>query len=509
MGNKGAIFQPFIRIVPSIDFNPTGMPNVTAAMSRQVSNVVMDQVFPIPSNEQLSDMFNMWGQFLIHNMAHALPDNAFPWYITVPRCDTYFDPSCSGVQAMPYFRTRVGEVECNPRNIATRKSNGLCSEQINSLGAYIDANPVYGSSKEVCDLLRSFNKGEMKSSSNPFGEMPPRNVPGITMDNDARRVPTETLYHVGERRANENPGLMAIQSILLREHNRMAKVFAYNHQDWDDETIFQHTRSCIIEQVQHITYKEYLPSLLGSFPDYSGYDPNTNAQISNEFTTVAFRFGHSEVGPVMEYGNEDGSFGTPLPIRDSYFNPAALDDGLEPIIRGLVLKQEENIDIFMISDLRNFLFGRPGRGGFDLAARNLQRSRDHGIPPYNLLRMQFGLEPVYSWSDITNSTVIQERLKLAYNNDIDLVDAFIGGLAEDHLDGASVGQLFHTIIVEQFLRTRRGDRFWYEAPHMRETNKECQTTDFGHLIRRNTQRIGMMPKNVFFVPKNNNPLCAD
>ncbi|KAM9964322.1 hypothetical protein ACTFIW_004080 [Dictyostelium discoideum] len=491
---QGSIFTPFIRLANPIKFNKNGFPNITNQPSRAISNIIFDQQTHIGSKEHLTDMFNMWGQFLIHNMALSKPEPN-PWPIKVPKCDQYFDPACIGNKTMNYFRTRATEVPCDVGKTVVDE-DGKCYEQINSLGSYIDGNVLYGNSEEICKNLRSLSGGEMKMTVTDVGDLPPKNVPGVPMDNDANLFPIDQLYSVGERRGNENPGLLSIHTLLLRDHNRLARKFARLHPEWDDERVFQQSRSCVIEQIQKITYDEYLPTTLGSFPSYTGYDENVNAQVSNEFTSTAFRFGHSEVGPFMEYYSENGTRLQPLPIKFSYFNPHALNRGVEPLVRGLIINEEENIDIYMISDLRNFLFGKPGQGGLDLASRNLQRNRDHGIPPYNSLRRQLGLRPVQTWSDITSDPQIQNRLKNAYKS-VDDIDSYVGGLAEDHMEGSCVGQTFYLIIYEQFLRTRAGDRFWYETPEMRMVNRECETTTFAEVIKRTTSNIGYVQPNVF------------
>ncbi|EGG23807.1 peroxinectin [Cavenderia fasciculata] len=507
--NQGEIYEPFIRVAQQQFFNPDDYPTLSIPLSREVSNIVCDQQSPVPSKELLSDMFNMWGQFLIHNMAHALPTPTNGKYpVKVPQCDKVFDPSCEGNKTLPYFRTRVTEVDCSTP-FSTRQENNLCMEQVNSLSAYIDAKPVYGVFKARVNLLRAFKNGEMKLTDlGEKGEFPPKGIAGLEMDNDARRYPIDQLFSLGERRGNENPGLTVVHNIWLREHNRMARKIVRDNPSFEDEKVFQMARSCVIENIQQITYEEYLPSLLGeSLPPYSGYDDEVNAQISNEFTTVAFRFGHSEVGPTIESVNADGTYNQPLPLKDSYFNPKWLEEqGMENVIRGLSYKQEESVDIYMISDLRNFLFGRPGAGGMDLASRNLQRSRDHGIATYNTVRKSLGFQPVNSFSDITSDPVIQQRLEAAYKT-VDNVELFTGGLSEDHIGNGAVGQTFHRLITEQFERTRKGDRFWYEQPWMKRVNAHCEPDTFANIIRRNTKDMGQLQKNIFHIPNVPSPVC--
>jgi hypothetical protein len=119
------------------------------------------------------------------------------------------------------------------------------------------------------------------------------------------------------------------------------------------------------------------------------------------------------------------------------------------------------MDAMAISPLRNLLFGNGIAGGQDLIALDIQRGRDHGIPDYNTLRVAMGLPAVTSFAQITSNVQIQHELEAAYPGGVNTIDAFEGGVAEDHVPGSDVGPLFQAIMVDQFERLRDGDRFFY------------------------------------------------
>lgn len=103
----------------------------------------------------------------------------------------------------------------------------------------------------------------------------------------------------------------------------------------------------------------------------------------------------------------------------------------------------------------------------DLAALNIMRGRDNGLPDYNTVRKAFGLAVMTNWSDI-NPELAKEKpeifIKLAeaYNNNINNIDVYVGGMLESLPSEGRPGQLFRKIIKEQFLRLRDSDRFWFE-----------------------------------------------
>ena len=156
----------------------------------------------------------------------------------------------------------------------------------------------------------------------------------------------------------------------------------------------------------------------------------------------------------------------------------------------------------IVDDVRNFLFGPPGAGGLDLASLNIQRGRDHGLPSYNDVRMAYGLPPAADFDDVSSDIVVQAVLATAYPT-VNDIDPWVGGLAEDHLPGASVGELVGTVLHEQFSRLRDGDFFYYLndadlAPNKIKGIITLQNLQLSDVIKRNTD-MKNVPKNVFFV----------
>jgi hypothetical protein len=91
---------------------------------------------------------------------------------------------------------------------------------------------------------------------------------------------------------------------------------------------------------------------------------------------------------------------------------------------------------------------------------------------------------------------LQRALEQTYGN-VNNIDLWIGGLAEDHMPGASVGPTFQRILVDQFQRLRDGDRFWYEKDFQGPDLQQIRRTTLAEIIRRNTTTTNLQD-NVFF-----------
>lgn len=458
---------------------------------REISQVIFDQPTSIPNARGLSNFVFMWGQFVDHDIDLTLTNETEPWPIPVPLGDPFFDPQSTGLVEIPFERSifdpASGTGADNPR------------QQINTITAWIDASNVYGSDETRANWLRTGQGGKLKTSEGnfpPFNDGSQENMPDNATD----------LFVAGDVRANEHAALTAMHTLFMREHNRLADQFAAEHPDWTDEDLYQEARRWVGAFMQVITYREFLPALLGreSMGPYQGYDSDRDPTIINSFSTAFYRVGHSMLTSDLlrldEEGNEvpEG----PLSLAEAFFDPIGtlLAGGIDPIIRGLAFQQMEEIDTKMVDEVRNFLFGPPGAGGLDLAALNIQRGRDHGLPNYNTLRTALGLPIVTNYQDITSDSDLALDLQTLFGS-IDHLDPWVGALAEDHVPGASVGPSILNAVELQFKLLRSCDRFWYQndPAFSPEDIQEIERTRLSHIIRRNTG-ITNIPEDVFRVP---------
>ena len=165
----------------------------------------------------------------------------------------------------------------------------------------------------------------------------------------------------------------------------------------------------------------------------------------------------------------------------------------------------QDVDPLVIDDVRNLLFGPPIDIGFDLAALNIQRGREHGLPSYNAMRgLLLGPNGAYTgWDDpdIDFLPGAKEALMSVYAN-IDDIDPWIGGLAEAHVNGGLMGELFAAILIDQFERLRAGDRFWYQNDGLFEDvwMAFIEGSTLSQIIMNNTG-ITSMPINAFYIPE--------
>ena len=473
----------------------TGAPPTDLPDPRTISNILAAQPAPVPSAAGLTDMVWQWGQFLDHDLSltpEASPHEPLP--IAIPPDDPAFDPFPGGL-TMPFNRSAfdpaTGTGPANPR------------QQVNTITAFIDASNVYGSDRARTRTLRANDGTGMLQTSNE-GRRLRYNEDRLAHDpGNSRR--TTSLFLAGDIRVNEQVGLTAMHTVFLREHNRLAGILASANPELGGQEIFELARKIVGALIQAISYNEFLPLLLGpdALAPYGGYDPAVDPSISTEFSTAAFRFGHTMLSPTLLHIDEDGDR-LDFSLAEVFFNPPLVErHGISGFLRGLATQHAQEIDLLLVDEVRNLLFGAPGAPLRDLAALNIQRNRDHGLPDYNTARIAYGLPPARTFADVSSDPEVQDALRRAYSS-IDELDLWAGGLAEDHVPGAMLGETFRVILTDQFRRLRDGDRYWYERdPYFLANSEllaELRATTLADVIRRNTPIGTEIPDRIFGGP---------
>jgi hypothetical protein len=479
LGKAGTVLA---RLVPA-EYGPDGFGGEGRTGAREVSNALCADPGPIYNERRASDFVWQWGQFLDHDIdlsGESDPAESAP--IPVPAGDPYFDPFETGSQEIPFHRSAWIPVD------------GV-RQQTNLITAWIDASNVYGSDTARANALRTLDgSGRLETSE---GDLLPFNVDGFPNAGG----PSPHLFLAGDVRANEQVGLTALHTLFVREHNFLADMIREYAPELTGDEIYEAARAVVGAEMQVITYREFIPMLLGkrALSKYRGYDPEVDPSISNLFSTAAYRFGHSMVSRKLLRLGPDGQEIAEghLQLRDSFFAPHYIVEAdIAPVLLGLASQRAEYVDPKIVDELRNFLFGPPGSGGFDLAALNIQRGRDHGLPGYNAVRVGLGLGPAASFADVTSDPALQANLASVYDSP-DEMDVWVGGLAEDHYRDALVGELVFTVLKGQFEALRDGDRLWYERHFEGRLLRWIKGQRLSNVIRRNTWIDGQISRNAF------------
>ncbi len=492
-GSKGNILNSIISsaFADSIsELAGTDRPN-----SRKISNLIFSQTQKINSALSLSDYLWAFGQFIDHDIV-LIKSNPFePLFITVPDDDEIFEPGSSITMFRSEPAKNSGTVKGNPRKYE------------NEVTAYVDGSGIYGSDEVRAKWLRTFEGGKLKTSKGNL--LPWNTVTGEFNDAVDRNAPfmedafgrNQKLFVAGDVRANENPLLISLHTLFVREHNRFVENLKQVEPSLSDEELYQRARRKIYSYIQHITFNEWLPAMGVTMPKYSGYRPNVKAQISNVFSAAAFRLGHTLVNSDVLRMQNDGSEikqGN-IRIKDAFFNPLTINlaGGIEPYLIGMAQQVQQELDSKIIDDLRNLLFEGSPFGNLDLAAINITRGRERGLADYNSIRSEIGLPRLTAFEQFPQTNENALALKSIYK-DIDKIDPWVGMLAEKHMPEAILGNTLMLIIERQFQRLRDGDRFYFENdPDLSNEEKEViRDITLKKLIMRNAN-ISAMQDNVF------------
>ena len=399
----------------------------------------------ITTDTDYSHMLMQWGQFLDHDIDFSPTVASYSRFSDGRYCNETCDNQapCFPIPVPP-GDSRIRHHRC----IGISRSSAMCGtgstslfyskvtprEQINELTSFIDGSNVYGSTEAIARDLRdrTNSRGLLRT-----GLIMPSGKPLLPSNNDLPvdcQIDPNTAhipcFQAGDHRNNEQLGLLSMHTLWLRQHNLIATQLYRINPHWDSDMIYHESRKILGAQLQHITYKHWLPKILGpvgleKLGEYKGYDPTVNPAIINAFAAAAFRFGHSLVNPIMYRLNSsflpirEGN----LPLHKAFFAPFRIveEGGIDPILRGLFgSPAKRHIPGQALNEeLTEKLFKLAHTVALDLAAINIQRGRDHGLPDYNSYRKWCGLRDAQTFDDLSEEIkdeAVRRKLQELYGH---------------------------------------------------------------------------------------------
>jgi Ca2+-binding RTX toxin-like protein len=366
-----------------------------------------------------------------------------------------------------------------------------------------------------------------------------RNIEASILAQDARAVvlgdSSHSIAHEWQTSVAAVPGATLGSGVtLVAGHYEKDGNYtdAAGHISWDDARMFDAAKLTVEMEYQHTAVDQYARTITPDLPEFVGYNSGENASVSLDYAQVAFRFGHSTIRESIDLIDPAGGITgkvMSIALEQGFLNPQLFaNKGAASIALGMTHQQMNEIDEFITPALNQGLLGQP----LDLAAINIARGRDVGIPTLNEFRVAVGLSAYTGWSDFGANMIHPDNLVnfiAAYSFDGDLakaqaiiglengsiadtdsaamgytfdtaiaflsggdngvnkIDTWLGGLAEAHVAGGLLGETFNLVFVEQINRLMDGDRFYYlYRLNGLNMGDEIGNAQFKDIIERNT-----------------------
>ena len=302
----------------------------------------------------------------------------------------------------------------------------------------IDLCQLYGLNPAVTDALRlqqdePGQRGRLRSDTAETGEWPLKlfdrqgqRVEGFEMLPDPTKLPSSlplgkksTLFAFGGERANSNLFTAAINTLFLREHNRLCAMLERNNPSWDDDRVFETARNINIVQLIRIVVQEYInhisPYWLQLLADPTpAYHATWNRPnwIPVEFNLL-YRW-HSLIPSEVCW------MGETAPITDCQFdNGRLLANGLEVAFTSASASRAWAIGL---------LNTVPMLAPVELAG--VKQGRDNRLASYNDYRVNANYPRITRFEQISGDQMVVDALRRVYGH-VDRIEYFVGLFAEE------------------------------------------------------------------------------
>jgi hypothetical protein len=454
----GMIGARFGRNVPLEHTSPEPLQQLLEPSPRLVSRELLTRTEFVPATT-LNVLAGAWLQFEVHDwFSHGTNVPEGPFELELAADDDWHE------RPMRIERTRP---DPHP------DTNGGAPTYVTTDSHWWDGSQIYGSDPAFAAALREGRGGHLRLD--PDGQLP--------RDLDAK---VDLKGVAGAFWL----GLALLHTLFTREHNAIADALAAEHADWDDERLFQKARLVTAALMAKIHTVEWTPAIIAH--------PTTRyAMRANWYGILGKRLGKRTSNEVL--GGIPGSaadhHGVPYSLTEEFvavyrMHPLLPDDFTftslasgEVVARhtfrelGVAEVRARIEELGMVDALYSFGIEHPGAITLhnyprflqelqrpdgtivDLAATDILRVRERGVPRYNEFRRLFHLKPAASFDELTGNPEWARELERVYG-DVDRVDLMVGLYAEPLPKGFGFSDTAFRVFILMASRRLKSDRFF-------------------------------------------------
>ena len=500
--------DPALREARSTDgsFNDLQFPKMGAAGCRFGRNVPLKHTFPdapnllIPNPRHVSRelmtreqfqpatflnlMAASWIQFMVHD-----------WFVHDRSKSERIDiPTAAGDDwGAPHIQV--------PRSVPDKAPAGSTRPPAyaNLNSHWWDASQVYGCGDDMAAKLRAHNAGKLRIE--PTGLLP---------------VDPETGLHFAGFSDNWWIGLAMLHTLFTLEHNYICDLLAHEHPGWTDEQLFRKAKLINSAVMAKIHTVEWTPAILPHPVIRTAMNVNWSGLIGEDREELAALLDDRELlGGIV--GSKADHHTAPYSLTEEFvsvyrMHPLMPDDyAFHSAVTGRLLEKRELNEIagrrtpaiaerLTMPDLF-YSFGTCHPGAIrlhnyprhlqnltrddgehlDLAAVDILRDRERGVPRYNQFRRLLHKDGLKSFDELTDNVEWRRQLKTVYNGDLESVDLMTGLYAEPLPENFGFSETAFRVFILMASRRLKSDRFFTD-----DFRPEIYT-EFGiEYIRRNT-----------------------